>query len=228
MTKLSERIVQVEALQYLRNRYRRGARGGKIFAQTEVRTRKEYGGKRADGLIVFRHWWSGVVVVAIEAKSSKTLPSMKPTLKIWRLLWNCIRAGFLIAIWTGAAFVFDKVDDPTAQLLIPLNTFVVGAIMYGILTRNNYAHYDVPVLKQLRQYPGHEQWLAFSKDSLQAISRTKHKNLVKLCKDCGYGMMSVAPNGRIRIEVKAKRYRSWWDNPLSYYATEDEIRKVIN
>jgi hypothetical protein len=227
LAKLRETIVQVEALHFLRNRYRRRAFRGRIYAQTEVRTKPKYGGKRADGLIAYRRLLSGVEVIAIEAKSSKTLPSMKPIFKLNRFVWNCIKAGFLIAILTGAFCVFYKFEDFTTRILVPLNTFAVGALLYGLLTFNNYRHCEIPVISQLKQYPGNEQWLAFSKDSLERISKKKMKDMKRICKAKSVGMLSVSPRGTVKVLVKAKHKSKFWGDYLSYYSAEEEIRNDI-
>lgn len=227
MAKLRETIVQVEALHFLRNRYRRRAFRGRIYAQTEVRTKREYGGKRADGLIAYRRLLGGVEVIAIEAKSSRTLPSMKPVFKLSWLVWNSIKAGFLIAILTGAVCVFYKFEDFTTRILVPLNTFGVGALLYGMLTFNSYRHCDIRVISQLKQYPGNEQWLAFSKDSLEKISKKKMKDMKKICQAHGVGMLSVSRRGTVKILVKAKHQSKFWGDYLSYYSAEAEIRNDI-
>ena len=56
MSRMAEVTVQAKALNYLKKQYKRKARGGNIFAQAEVRTKKEYGSKRADGLLAYKHW----------------------------------------------------------------------------------------------------------------------------------------------------------------------------
>lgn len=228
MAKLRETIVQVEALHFLRNRYRSRARRGRIYAQTEVRTKPKYGGKRADGLIAYRRFLGGVEVISIEAKSSKTLPSMKPVLQLRWLVWNSIKAGFFIAILTGAAGVFYKFDDFTTKILIPLNVFASGALLYGLLTFNNYRHCKIPVIAQLKQYPANEQWLAFSKDSLDSISKKKMRDIRKISKAKGVGILSVNRRGKVKIIVRAKHNYRLWGDYLRYYSSEQEIREDIN
>lgn len=227
MATLRETIVQVEALHFLRNRYRRRAWRGRIFAQTEVRTRREHGGKRADGLIAYRRFWGRVEVIAIEAKSFKTLPAMKPELKISWLVWNSIKAGLMIALVTGAFCVFYKFDDWTSRILIPLNIFGAGGLLYGLLTFRSYQHCEIPVIDQLRQYPGNEQWLAFSKDSLQAVSKKKMSDMKAICKAKGIGILSVSPRGSVRILVEARHRYKFLGDYLTYYSNEAEIRRDI-
>ena len=69
-----------------------------FFAKEEVRTKKEYGAKRADGLLVFRHWLWGQYVVSMEAKSYKTMPALKPRLDPYKLMWNSLKVGGAICL----------------------------------------------------------------------------------------------------------------------------------
>jgi len=227
LAKLRETIVQVEALHFLRNRYRSRARRGRIYAQTEVRTKPKYGGKRADGLIAYRRFLGSIEVISIEAKSSKTLPSMKPVLQLRWLIWNSIKAGLLIAILTGAFCVFYKFEDLTTRILVPLNTFAVGALLYGMLTFDSYRHCKIRVIAQLKQYPANEQWLAFSKDSLDSISKKKRRDMKKICQAHGVGILSVNHRGKVKILVKAKHNYKLLGDYLGYYSSEEEIRNDI-
>ncbi|MDF1868103.1 MAG: hypothetical protein P1U70_25005, partial [Saprospiraceae bacterium] len=67
MSRLNEITVQVHAQAFLEKRYRRKAQKGKLYSQLEARTKKKYGGKRADGLIAFKHWILGTYVISMEA-----------------------------------------------------------------------------------------------------------------------------------------------------------------
>ena len=140
MSRLAEVTVQVHAQEFLEKKYRKKARRGKLFSQLEARTKKQFGGKRADGLLVFRNWFSGTYVISMEAKSHKTLPAIVPKRDVGILVWNSFRAGLLVSILTGAFFALFKMDDGLMQILLPLNTLGVGALAYGFITRNHFSH----------------------------------------------------------------------------------------
>ncbi|MGB1120963.1 MAG: hypothetical protein ACPG3Z_03135, partial [Saprospiraceae bacterium] len=79
MARLIERTVQETAQKYLEKYYKRKAKKGRMFSKVEVRTRKEYGGFRADGFLAFKKRWTGkLYVVSMEAKSYKTLKAIQP------------------------------------------------------------------------------------------------------------------------------------------------------
>jgi len=133
MKQLSEQFVQEVTKDYLANRYKRTARRRNIFAKIEVRTKKQYGGKRADGVIAFKHWWKGTYVVSFEAKSFKTLASMKPQTDYKYLLKNSLWAGLIICILSGSFFFLYKSEVSNWQLWAPLLAFLGGALTYAIV-----------------------------------------------------------------------------------------------
>ncbi len=227
MSRLSEITVQVQAQEFLAKRYRKKARKGKMFSQLEVRTKKHYGGKRADGLLAFKHWLLGTYVVSMEAKSSKTLPAIRPKRDVWLLVWNSFRAGMIISILTGAFFAIFKIDDGLIQVLLPLNVLGVGALTYGFITKDHFSHKTVSVVKQIGHYPANEQWLAFSQDSLNSISFEKTKSLRTICKYRGIGILIVKPRGKVEIFLNAKYKSKWFGHFLKYYSVEQEIKKQI-
>lgn len=227
MSRLAEATVQVHAQEFLEKRFKRKARKGKLFSQLEVRTKRKYGGKRADGVLAFTHWLLGTYVISMEAKSFKTLPAIVPKLDAKILFWNSLKAGVLISILTGAFFAIYKMEDGLMQFLLPLNTLAVGAILYGMVTWNHFTHKTVSVIKQIGQYPANEQWLAFSQDSLNAIPMNKVENLKTICKHRGIGVLIVKPKGKVEIFVKAKFKMKWLGDFLKYYSVEEEILKQI-
>ena len=228
MSKLSEKVVQETAQAFLYQRYRKKARKGKIFSKLEARTRREYGGKRADGLLAFNHFLWGTYAVSMEAKSYKTLSSMKPTRNDNLLLWNSFKAGLAVCVMSGMFFAIYKLDDGFLQILLPINTFVCSAVIYGFFTSNSYRHKTVNVIKQLAQYPANERWLAFSKDSMNALSKDQVSKLNKICKYKGIGIIIVSKKGRAEAYRTASMRWKWFGDFIKYYSSEKRIRKVIN
>jgi hypothetical protein len=227
MTRLSETRVQMAALQYLERKYQRWARGGRVFSDIEVHTRRKAGGKRADGLLAYRPWIGGTRVVSMEAKSYNTLRAIRPRLNIWQFLGNCARAGFIICVLSGAFFTFYRFEDTYWQFAIPINTLVIGALLYGALTRNHYGHLTVDMIRQLTQYPANFRWLAVSRDSLGALSQEKRTALLKICRHQGVGLLSVNGSGYVEEVVKARKKSKWFGDFLSVYAREAGIRKEL-
>ncbi len=228
MSNLSERIVQETAQAFLYHRYRKKARKGKVFSKMEARTRREYGGKRADGLLAFNHYIFGPYAVSMEAKSFKTLSAMKPVRSDNLLIWNSFKAGLKCCILSGMFFAFYRLNDGFMQILLPVNTLFCTALIYGFFTIDSYRHKTANVIKQLAQYPANERWLAFSKDSLQMLSKDKRRKLDKLCKQKGIGIVVVTKSGRAEMHRSASMRWKWFGDFIKYYSSEKRIRKVID
>lgn len=227
MTRLTENKVQSYAMAFLQKKYRSKAKAKNLFAKEEVRTRKEYGSKRADGLLAYEHWWWGICVVSMEAKSYKTLPAIQPRLDFYKLIWNCLKAGLLLCIASGAIFAIYRMEDQLFQFLLPLNAFVLGALGYGFFTLNNYRNMTLKVVEQVMQYPANEKWLAFSKDSLDDLGKGELKAIKKICKYEGVGVLIVQSSGKVKPWIKAVAKRKWFGNYLSYYSLEKRILKLL-
>ncbi len=228
MPRLLEITVQEIALKQLEKLYRPKAKRKKIFAKSEVYTKKQYGGKRADGLLAFKRPIWGTYVVSMEAKSYKTLPAMKPYRddKLW--IKNSLWAGLLICILSGSLFAIYKMDDGFWQFLIPFNVFVLSSFIYGFVTRKSYKHKVVDVVNQVGQYPANEQWLAFSNDSYKEVSATKRKNLEAICKFRGIGIIIVYHKNKVDVlRLPKKKMNLPSKDFLKYYNKEVEIRQQI-
>ena len=228
MAKLAETTVQQTAVDYLETKYYDGkAKNRKIFAEIEVYTRKKYGGKRADGLLAFKHWLWGTYVVSVEAKSYKTLGAIKPFRDNALLIRNCIKAGFIFCVITGSFFALYKMDDGFWQYLLPLNTFILGGLIYGFVTRKSHRHKVVNVIQQVKQYPANEQWLALSQDSLNAISIEKMKKLQTIAKNQGIGIIVVKKKQQAEVLLQPQMRWKWYKDFLIYYSKEKNIRESI-
>ena len=225
--KLSEQTVQKTAQHFLEKRYRKKARKGRIFSKLEVRTRKKYGNKRADALLVFRHFLWGVYVVSMEAKSYKTLPAMKPYRDHGSWIIGSLKGGLYTCILSGAFYALFKMNDGFVQYLLPINIFLMGAILYALFTYGSDRHQMMDVIEQIRQYPANDQWLAFSKDSFKHISVKKQNLLKAVCRNNGIGILIVSGNKRVKVWLKPKRKWQWFSNYLKYYSLEKRIRTEI-
>ncbi len=228
MSVMQESTVQRYALEFLRRRYRWFAWGGKIFAEPEVRTKPEYGGKRADGLVAYHHWIFGTTVVSMEAKSRKTMPAIRPypdRLQRWR---NSLWAGLLISVVAGGGSALYRMDEPLFRYGMPLLFFVLGTLLYFFLTAKHYGHYQLTVVAQVGFYPGNRRWLAVSADSLDHLRKQdKAKILQQICRSHGIGLLEVYPGGRVCVRTGARR--TWWPGRiyLRRYLRYPEIQAYI-
>ena len=226
MPSLAEKTVQQIALDHLKDYYGRRARG-RMFARMEVRTRKKYGGKRADGLIAYKHWINGVETVSIEAKSAKTLPHVRPYFDARTLIKNCLWLATVVFLASGSFMFFFKMGDGFWQFLVPVNVFVLSALGYGAVSWYSYKHRQVPVLDQLARYPANYQWLALSQDAFDRLQYHRTKKLLQLCRLRGYGLILVRSKSQVQRRIKARRRYRLWGNFLKYYSTEQTILQTL-
>ncbi len=214
-------------MQYLRRTYRARARRGRVFAKMEVRTRKEYGGKRADGLLAYRSWLGRMRVISLEAKSYNTLSAIRPRRQDKQWVYRSLWIGLLVCLGSGAFFFTYRMEDPYFQYTIPLNILAGAALLYGYLTRSSSRHKRAWVLDQLQQYPANLQWLAFSADSLAALPEQEKDHLRQICRRRGFGILVVNARGKVQRWLKPSFQRKWIGDFLQYYSKESEIRASL-
>ncbi len=212
--RLSEKRVQTQALAFLQQYYSKKTSGNKVWAKKEVTTTAD---KRADGLLVFRHWLWGRYVVSLEAKSHKTMPAIRPKFDPYKLMWNSLKVGLKLCLASGAALALWRMDDGLFQWLLPLNIWVGGALTYGILTWRSHRHQVVDMVEQLLHYPANEQWLAFSTDAYSDLSKEEKKLLEKLCRFENVGILLVNTTGKAKIMIKPARRLKFWGSYAKYY-----------
>jgi len=234
---LLEKTVQKRAITFLETYYNNRFVRRKIFAAAEVRTKKAFGGKRADGLLAFQGRITGKpYVVSMEAKSIKTLPAIKPYQDMRRWLWNSLRIGVFLCLASGVAFAYAQ-NKHDLNGFIPILICLFAGLSFGLLTWSSYRHQTVDVITQLKQYPANEQWLAFSKDAFKALTTEKQKILTKICYYRGIGLLIIGKNKTTEVLSKPKKHWYWFWDPkgkwkwvsdfLVYYSKEKEIRKAI-
>lgn len=228
MARLIERTVQEAAQKYLEKYYKRKAKKGRMFSKVEVRTRKEYGGFRADGFLAFKKRWTGeLYVVSMEAKSYKTLKAIQPYRdpKLWRN--NSLWAGFLFSVGTGGIFALIGFSNPIEGLMFFFGMWFLGYIIYKFITRNSFQHKNIPVLEQVEQYPANEKWISISEDSFEDIDKKGQDAFLKVCKSRGYGLIMVDSKRKNHRYYRPKKHYRPWGSYIKYYSLEDEIRKYL-
>ncbi len=224
---LSELKVQKAAQKLLERRYEVRSLGKRIFSQLEARTKAKYGGKRADGLLVFKHILWGEFVVSMEAKSYKTLAAIRPYKDHGSVILGSLRWGLYAVIGSGSAVAFFRQQELYLKLGFPMMMFFIGALVYALLTHNRICHQISNVIEQIRQYPGDHQWLAVSRDSLDKLSKRKRHLLKWTCKYQGIGIIVVNNREKAKVWIKPKRNWNWFRSYLPYYSREKMIRAGI-
>jgi len=234
---IQEKTVQKKALNYLKKRYSNWWLKKKIFSAEEVKTKRIFGGKRADGLLVFQKWITRKpYVVSLEAKSIKTLPAIRPYRDIRRWRYNCLRYMLFISLGTGLFFLAGQASN-LSELLIPILWCGFVGLALGLLTWNHSSNKMIDVIDQLEQYPANEQWLAFSKDAYEALNKDSQSTLKNICRNRGIGLLLIGKQNWLKVVCQPKARRTWfletrggWQwikDYLIYYSKEQEIRTYL-
>ena len=229
MARLIERTVQETAQKYLESYYKRKAKRRRLYSKIEVRTRKEYGGFRADGFLAFKKRWTGeLYVVSMEAKSYKTLKAIQPYRdnKLW--FKNSLWAGFLFSVGTGGAFALVGFENAILGLMFFLGSLVLGSVAYAFVTINSFQHKNIKVLDQVEQYPANEKWISISEDSFEDIDPKGQDVFLKVCKSRGYGLIMVDRRKKNHRYYKPKKKYRLFGSFVKYYSLEDEIRAYLD
>ncbi len=227
MTALSESRVQAYALDFLERYYRRRARRGRVAALAEARVcvRGRHG--RADGLLVWRHWLTGAVQLAsMEAKSHLTKAAIQPRFHFGQWLRNSLLAGSVVCALTGV-YTFGYTVGGTWGWLLAFDLFVGSSVLYGLLSWRHPTHRQAPMMRQLRHYPAHYQWLAIPEGVFRRMAEAERRALQRLCRIEGQGLLLVEGRGRIRVQCKPKRRRRRGKHLLAKYACASVLMKEI-
>ena len=229
--RLTERYVQEKSLRFLEDYYRNFYNLSSIFSKCEVRTRINHKGfGRADGLLCFNSTKQENHVVSLEAKSHKTLGSLKP-------YWNNKRYGilfFLVLFITSLASVYLTYNLAWYWILgiTILSSIIMVMFFFIIITQTEPAYLKkLDVVEQVKRYPANEQWIAISKDSLNLSATKKNnfynqsndENLLSICEKNGMGLLLVS-NQRIYIKLKPKFKHGKF---LRKYTIEKKIKELI-
>lgn len=223
MARLIERTVQTVAQKHLQEKYDWKSKR-KIFSEIEVRTKKEHGGKRADGFLAFKHRFWGTYVVSMEAKSFKTLQAIKPYYDKRLHIINSLKAGFVFTLIIGLIFPYFELNTLEAFTTL----FLVITLGYAGLSRKSFRHQRLDVIDQLYQYPANEQWLALSFDSVNDLQNKEVQQLKSICRNRGVGLLIVKKKKEIATLAKARKQWRMRGDYLHYYSNEDKIRKYIS
>lgn len=225
--RLIERTVQNKAQDYLKKYYQIKHNQKHIFSNIEERTKKEYGMKRADGLLAYKLTKKRAYVISMEAKSHKTLPALKPyrVNNLW--LKDGIWKGFLFIVFTGIIFFIWNGEGALQRLLLPFGVWAVATVLHMLIFQRSAKYQEMEVIHQVFQYPANEQWLSLSEDSFEMINADLRMNLFKICKARNIGVLMVDSKLNVNLIHEAKGHRKPWGDYLVYYLNEFDIRKFL-
>lgn len=227
MSRLKEKYVQEKALKLLEGYYQEKYKIPVPFSAQEVRTTKKKGDKRADGLLCFQSRLQENHTVSLEAKSHKTLNALLP-------YWNDEKLGlhvFIVLFMAGVLTVYLTFDFSWYWIIALFITsiVVITFLSFGIVTILEPPGYKtLNVIKQVKQYPANEQWIAISVDSLNLVEKkeaifqlkTNKETLIAQCKRNGIGLILIT-NRTERIEIHPKYKKGRY---LNCYSRENSIK----
>lgn len=226
MSKLTERYVQNNALNYLKSYYEAQNPNTTVYARTEVATVYKNRQGRADGLLAFRKNGGRIYTVSLEAKSHKTFNSLKNIALDNRLLAMLSLSFILIAsvtwIMLGAMSFWVKT-------IITLIVSLGLSIGVNILLLEQQ-HFDTnEIIEQVMRYPADEKWIAVSIDAFNACNQFQREMLISKAQSKGVGVIVVSSNNKIDVKLKAKiPKRTTSKSKIHYYKIKGRIVNYLN
>lgn len=228
MARFKESTVQEYALNYLKDHYRKGEKVDCIYAEKELRTKKEKGNKRADGLLCFQKGSEPYYTVSFEAKSHKTIGNLLTHSDDPKLGIHGILTASVITLLLG--FFLGMFSDLPWYLVLLSSIIFFFFSAFVIIKILIWMEWDLHkfsgVVDQLKQYPANEQWIVYSKytgnilESLPSSFRKDHLlGLKSLCKANGFGLMLVGKKQMDVLVVPKPRT----GNFLGHYCREEKI-----
>jgi len=218
-----ERTVQGVAAAWLCNHIetRDNISRAKSWLEVSVRRAAKKGHGRADALIAAVTASGEIYTASLEAKSLRllkdlsgstvsTAPQVMVSLLLSVGLWVVL--GISLSgwwIWGGLL-----------SLLVAFPAVFILMIMTAWLTRRPN------VVRQVKQYPAHEQWIAVSRDAMKALPDESHRDFLSICYGDGIGLLEVSRSGAVSVLVDAKRGRRV-GYVLAHYVHGEKMRQEL-
>ena len=227
---MDERVVQTWALHYLHSRYAKMNPQSRIFADVEMRLKKQSvekkGNDRVDGLICIDKA-EGTHTVAIEAKSMKTVYSLfellepKPATATELMLLLIFVVGLPVLSIT----ILRSITWYWLSAIV-IGELALVAVIYGIYTYAP-ASSKTSVHEQLNKYSGNEKWLALPSQAQNKLSENgTWRRFVKICQGYGYGLVTVREDGFVtEVQVPTRIFKGDF---IAHYTNESVISDVLN
>ncbi|WP_181308761.1 hypothetical protein [Rufibacter sp. XAAS-G3-1] len=232
MSRLRERTIQLKAVEELRKFYFRKEGNENIYSAIEVRTRKEKGNKRADGIICFETKNKEIFTVSLEAKSHKTLGDLTSLISDDKIIIQSLVVSAIITFSAITTLAILLNLQWYYLSIIGLGTFAAFFILaFWLLDKLDLDnHKIISVIEQLKQYPANEQWIAYSTytdNLLSSVTSNFKKNhlqiLDSLCNKNGFGLMLIG-NKTAKILYEPKFKKGYY---LNNYCKEDTIKEFL-
>lgn len=229
MKRLSEKVVQKKAIEFLRLRYlKQTLPNTKLTRNPEEYTNKK---KRADGMFCLHTKRQRFFVASLEAKSHKTLHNLSPKWNDGKVFQNGSAIALVLII------LFLLIASSLSSLWL-----IIGSLLIGLFSLLGYFFYSESfaptshklseVFQQIDKYPGNEQWLAVSDDSLILLNmqsnffkgQSNDEAIKEICIKRGVGLLVVTPKA-VKVELKPKYKKGFF---LPSYRYHNEIKAAMD
>ena len=205
MSRLRESTVQKKALKYLQNHYKDLYDADQVYARTEVKTTKRYGGNRADGLLCFHSTRQREYTISLEAKSHRTIGSLIPFWEDSKSGLHSLLAALIIS--TTTILLLPSLEWYWLTLVIVfvfITTSVLATAFFGVFELDQ--HKSLNVVRQAHQYPANEKWIAIPRSSYNLINgkrtefqrRGSQENFLRICRRNKVGVLLIS---RQKIDI---------------------------
>lgn len=185
-----------------------------------MRVRKN--SKRADGLIALKKNEIEVFTAVVEAKSYRTLHSIIPIDgdDIW--VYHGIIIGFLAAVIIGLLVPFSI----WLRIGISIAAFLAAASLFWFATSSSTHYRFIRVLDQIKHYPSHEKWIAFSMDAYNHFSSQQISDFEQKLRKIGIGLLIISPNKKVKVSFEPANDKKF-KNLVVEYNRCNEILKFL-
>lgn len=223
--RLSEKYVQDAALEFLEKYYFEKVSPVIIHSRKEVVVKKEYGGGRADGLIVMQKPNDELFVVSMEAKSYKTWFNIYAYDDDSKFLKHIIAISVIISL---IAMFIGWGHHWFWNWIFPLFIFFVSLVICARIMMDNPNYVKVGVVDQINKYPANEKWISISTDSYNWFDELTKEGICKKCKSEGIGLLLISPGKKAKIiEYPKPSNKNKKVDFLRYYSKGSEIKDIL-
>lgn len=223
--KLNECYVQNRVIEFLRDYYSEKFNSENVFAEKELCVKNSF--KRVDGLIAVKHGEKDFFIAVVEAKSYRTIKSLIPVDDDERWFLHGIFTGIILSLITGFLVPFVL----WLRIIIIIVAMLGGTFLYWLATSRFISYRFIGVVKQIKNYPAHERWIAFSADALNCLNKRQINDFEEMLKMHGIGLIIISPKNKvtIRFEPKTVDNKNKLQNIIDMYIRSNEIQyKLTN
>lgn len=222
MPNFQESKIEDFAFDYLQGYYTMQQGAKKILLG---RCEKNKHGENVEGLISFKHPDNYCFLATITFKHSEQLATLltsfkKNGLSKFRYL------TFLVLFAVGGALSFTF-GNTLLYWSLAFVTAVIGFILHSYLEKTYLMLKIRIIMDEVIKYKANEQWYGISISSLTFRNNSLASYFLELCQRRGVGLVTVGRRSKVILMQEPRTHICRKGDFLSYYASEDTIRKSL-